>query len=78
LGGFEHAAAWAVDIARLVIEATTQERPGWLLRDRVDPAVVLATRRQIQRYARDMSVNIAVLLVLLLVFLVSIATGVSR
>ncbi len=78
LGRFERAARWAVELARLVVETTTQERSSWLLSERLDPESVLETRHQIQRYARDMSFNMAMILVVLLVFVLSIAAGVSR
>jgi hydrogenase-4 component B len=78
LGRFENAARWTVDIARLIVETMTQERSAWLLSDRLDPDSVLTTRHEIQRYARDMSFNMAMILVVLLVFVLSIAAGVSR
>ncbi len=80
LGRLERSARWATELVRLVVEVTTQERPGWLATERLDPESVLATRRQIQRYARDMSFNMAVILVVLLVFLASLSAdgGISR
>ena len=78
LGRFERAARWTVEIVRLVVETTTQERSTWLVSDRLDAESVLETRHQIQRYARDMSFNMAMILVVLLIFVVSIAAGVSR
>jgi hypothetical protein len=78
LGRFEQAARWTVDIVRLIVETTTQERSTWMVSDRLDPESVLATRHEIQRYARDMSFNMAMILVVLLAFIVSIAAGISR
>jgi formate hydrogenlyase subunit 3/multisubunit Na+/H+ antiporter MnhD subunit len=78
LGRFERAARWTVDILRLIVETTTQERSTWMVADRLDPESVLATRHEIQRYARDMSFNMAMILVVLLAFIVSIAAGISR
>lgn len=75
LGRLERSARWAVELLRLAVEATTQERPGWLATERLEPESVLATRRQIQRYARDMSFNMAMILIVLLVFLASISLG---
>ena len=78
LGRFEKAARWLVELLRIVVEATTQERSTWLLSEHLDAESVLATRHQIQRYARDMSFNMAMILVVLLVFILSITAGVSR
>ncbi|MDZ4180844.1 MAG: complex I subunit 5 family protein [Coriobacteriia bacterium] len=78
LGRFERAARWSVEIIRLIVEVTTQERSSWLTAERLDPEGVLEARRQIQRYARDMSLNMAMILVVLLVFLLSIAAGINR
>jgi len=78
LGRLEKTARWAVELTRLVVETTTQERSSWLLSDRIDTQSVLETRHQIQRYARDMSFNMAMILVLLLIFVLSISAGVSR
>jgi formate hydrogenlyase subunit 3/multisubunit Na+/H+ antiporter MnhD subunit len=78
LGRFEQAARWGVELARLVVETSTQERSAWLATDRLDPESVLATRHQIQRYARDMSFNMAMILVVLLGFVLSIAAGIER
>ncbi len=75
LGRFEHVARWAVALVRLVVETTTQERSAWLVSDRLDPDSVLNTRRNIQRYARDMSFNMAMIFVVLMVFLLGIVAG---
>ncbi|MDP2234392.1 MAG: complex I subunit 5 family protein, partial [Actinomycetota bacterium] len=69
----ERFARWLSDISRLVIESVTQERAGWVLVDRFDEASVAVTRFAIQRYARDMSFNVAVILIVLLAFLGALA-----
>jgi len=43
-----------------------------------DAPSVIATRRRIQRYARDMSFNLAVIVVVLLMFFLSIAFGMTQ
>ncbi|MBE0416217.1 MAG: NADH dehydrogenase [Coriobacteriia bacterium] len=78
LGRFERAARWSVEIVRLIVEVTTQERSTWLLSDRLDAESVIETRRHIQRYARDMSFNMAMILVLMLMLMLSIAIGTNR
>ncbi|MDF1542211.1 MAG: proton-conducting transporter membrane subunit [Anaerosomatales bacterium] len=78
LGRFERASRWVVEIVRLVVETTTQERSSWVLSDRLDPDSIIETRQNIQRYARDMSFNMAMILVVLLVFVLSIAVGVRQ
>jgi hypothetical protein len=73
-GRLELAAGWVADIFRILAEASTHEHAE-LFSTRVDAATVIATRTRIQRYARDMSWNVAVILVVLLVLLVAIAVG---
>lgn len=69
----EKSARWLTDIGRLVIEAVTQERSSWLIEDRFGEESVAGTRKAIQRYARDMSFNVAMVAVVLLVMLGSLA-----
>lgn len=78
VGRLEHAARWMLEMLRLVVVATTQERSGYALGSTFDPESVLQTRRQIQRYARDMSLNMAVIVIVLLVFLSGIVAGIQR
>lgn len=73
LSRIERAGTWVTDMARIVVESATQERVSWMIEDRSSAESVLNTRRQIQRYARDMSFNIAVVLVVMLVFLAALA-----
>ncbi len=74
MGRLELAAGWVADVVRLLAEASTQEHTE-LFSTRVDAATVIATRARIQRYARDMSLNVAVIVVLLLVLIAAIAAG---
>ena len=68
----ERSARWVTDITRLAVEAVTQERSSWLLDDRFGDESVLGTRRAIQRYARDMSFNVAVIALVALAFMVAL------
>ncbi len=65
-------AGWVTDVVRIVIEASTPEHVGWSS-PRVDTATVLATRRSISRYARDMSLNVAMIVVVFLLFVTCLA-----
>ncbi len=78
LGRLEFAARWIAEIARFVVAALTQERSSWLFAEHLEAGTIIATRHQIQRYARDMSFNVAVILIVLLVLLASIAAGAGR
>lgn len=69
----EKSARWVADISRLAVAGVTQERAGWPAADHFGEESIVGTRRAIQRYARDMSVNVAMIVIVLLVFLVSLA-----
>ena len=58
-------------VVHILVEASTQEHAE-LFEPRHDAETVLRTRGLIQRYARDMSLNVAVIVVMLLILLVSI------
>lgn len=75
LSRLERAGTWVTDMARLIVESATQERVSWMIDNRSSAESVLSTRRQIQRYARDMSFNVAIVLIILLVFLASLASN---
>ncbi len=70
----ELAAGWVADVVRILAEASTHEHAE-LFSTRVDAATVIATRARIQRYARDMSFNVAVIVMLLLILIAAIAAG---
>ena len=72
LSRLERTGVWITDMARLIVETATQERVSWMAESRATSESVLDTRRQIQRYARDMSFNVAIVFVVLLVFLASL------
>jgi hypothetical protein len=75
LSRLERFARWLSEISRLIIESITQERANWGFEDRFDEASVATTRFAIQRYARDMSFNVAIILVVMLAFLGALAAG---
>jgi len=58
-------------VMHVLVEASTQEHEDVFSR-RLDAATVVRTREQIERYARDMSFNVAVIIVVLLVLLASV------
>ncbi len=61
------------ELARVLTAASTQEHVEWF--GQLDAERVVAIRRDIQRYARDMSVNVAVILIVFLMLIVSIAAS---
>jgi len=69
----EKSARWLSDIVRLSVDAVTQERASWFVSDRFGSESVVGTRRAIQRYARDMSFNVAMIVIVMLVFLTALA-----
>jgi len=73
LSRLERFARWVSEITRLVVESVTQERANWAFEDRFDEASVKGTRLAIQRYARDMSFNVAFIFVVMLAFLGALA-----
>ncbi len=58
-------------VVHILVEASTQEHSE-LFSPRHDAETVVRTRGLIQRYARDMSLNVAVILVVMLILLASI------
>lgn len=71
----ERAAAWSVEMLAIVVDALTRERTGGITQRPVDEETVRATRLRIQRYARDIGLNVAILLLVLLVFIAALAAG---
>ncbi len=69
----EKAARWVTDITRLVVESITQERSSWAFAERFDEESVTLTRLAIQRYARDMSFNVAVIVLVAMSLLLALA-----
>ncbi len=69
----ERAAAWLLEITRLVVDSLTRERSDWIAGDRFDDAAVVSMRLHIQHYARDIGLNVAVIACVLLVFVLAIA-----
>ena len=70
----ERAAAWLLEMTRLVVDSLTREHAGWATGSRVaDEAAVGTMRFRIQRYARDIGLNVAILVGMLLLFVLAIA-----
>jgi len=70
----EKAAAWAVELLRLAVSGFSQERSGLMPGHQLKEETIVRTRLQIQRYARDISANVAVVFVVLLLFVVALAS----
>ena len=73
LSGLERAAAWTVEMVRLSVDALTRERSGVFSEGRITPETVVGTRFKIQRYARDIGLNVAVMMAVLLVLVAVLA-----
>jgi hypothetical protein len=69
----EGAAAWLLEITRLIVDAITRERSDWAGGSRFDDAAVVSMRLHIQHYARDIGLNVAVVAVMLLLFVLALA-----
>ena len=70
----ERFAAWSVEMLRLAVDALTRERSQWLPESRFEETTILRTRLGIQRYARDIGLNVAILFVVLLMFVAALAS----
>ncbi len=71
----ESAGSWISNTAIGLIEATVQERIPWMIEDRLDSRRVASTQLAIQRYVRDIGLNVGVAIAMLLVFVVMAAAG---
>ncbi len=72
----ENAARWIANTATGLIEAAIQERVPWMIEDRVDSRRVASTRLAIQRYVRDIGLNVGIAILMLLFFvLATVARG---
>lgn len=69
----ERAAAWLLEITRLVVDALTRERSDWTAGGRFDDDAVVSMRLHIQHYSRDIGLNVAVLVCMLLLFVLALA-----
>ena len=73
LSKLERAAAWLVEMLGIIVDALTRERTGRFADGALDDSTILRTRLGIQRYARDIGLNVAILLAVLLVFVAAVA-----
>jgi formate hydrogenlyase subunit 3/multisubunit Na+/H+ antiporter MnhD subunit len=70
----ERAAAWLLEMTRLTVDVLTRERAGWVHESRfADEAAVVTMRLHIQHYARDIGLNVAVVVGMLLLFVLALA-----
>ncbi len=69
----ERAAAWLLEMTRLTVDALTRERADRASQGRfADEAAVVTMRLRIQRYARDIGLNVAVLAGIMLLFVLAL------
>ncbi len=73
----ESAASWILNTATSLIEATVQERVPWMIEERVDADRVASTRLAIQRYVRDIGLNVGIAIAMLLIFVLMAVTGIT-
>jgi len=69
----ERLAAWGVEMLGFAVDALTRERSQWLPESRFEETTIVRTRLGIQRYARDISLNVAILFFVFLVFVAALA-----
>ncbi len=69
----ESAGSWLIDTATAVVESAVQERIPWMIEDRVDVRRLASVRLAIQRYLRDMGLNVGIAIVMLLIFILAAA-----
>jgi hydrogenase-4 component B len=75
LSWLERASKWLMDVIRISVNAVTRERAEWMEQGVLEEATIVATRGRIQRYARDMSFNVAMIMIVLLVFIAALLVG---
>jgi hypothetical protein len=66
----ESVGRWLSEIARALIEAVIQERVPWMIEERLGGDDIAAARLAVQRYVRDMSLNVAMMIVVFILFVV--------
>jgi len=69
--------SWMANTANALIEAVIQERIPWIIEDRVDSVRLENARLAIQRYVRDIGLNVAIAVAMLLVFVFTTVMGSS-
>lgn len=75
LSRLERYSRWVTDMGRIAVDVMRQENVPWLLDDRIDRESVVATRRAIQRYVRDLSLNLGIALVVFLALLAALGSN---
>lgn len=65
----EQAFTWTVEMARMTVDALTRERSTWPMTDRLNEATIVRVRLGIQRYVRDIGLNVVVLVGVFLLFI---------
>jgi len=71
----ESVGSWLSNTANAVVEAVVQERIPWMIDDRIDTTRVENARLAVQRYVRDIGLNVAIALAMLLIFVLVATAG---
>lgn len=72
----ESAGSWLTNTSNAVIEAIIQERIPWMIEDRVDGTRLASARLAIQRYVRDIGLNVGIAIAMLLIFVLTAMAGI--
>ncbi len=64
----ERLGRWVSDLGRVVGESVTQERIPWMIEEHVSDESRTALRLAVQRYARDIGLNVGIVVAVLLLF----------
>lgn len=75
LTAIERSGKWLMDTLRIIVEVSTEERVPWMIEERIRRDSIVATRMAIQRYARDISLSVAVVALLFLGILAAVLAG---
>ncbi|MDP2182216.1 MAG: complex I subunit 5 family protein [Actinomycetota bacterium] len=73
----ERAGGWLSDTATTVIESIIQERIPWIIDDHMDNRRLASARLAIQRYVRDIGLNVGIAIAMLLVFVLTAMAGIT-
>jgi len=69
----ESTGSWLTITSTRLVETIVQERIPWMIEDRVDSRRVVSARLAIQRYVRDIGLNVGIAVVMLLIFIITAA-----
>jgi formate hydrogenlyase subunit 3/multisubunit Na+/H+ antiporter MnhD subunit len=72
LGGLERVGAWLSGVGRVLAESVVQERFPWMIEERLDREDIQSIRLAVKRYVRDTSFNVAMIVLMFLLFALSV------